>query len=132
VTKYEVDPETIVVEGLERRSQISAAVDQRAGRDGETAANAKILFTAKHLQARAGAGVHVELISRHNFFVFQPLLSEVAGGSIQPADAVSPPRSFLPGLAVRVSEIRKVDFSAKTVHVTVAVARSQPFPTISW
>jgi NADH dehydrogenase len=31
---------------------------------------------------------------------------------------VSPLRAFLPGVAVRVAEIRKVDFSAKTVHVT--------------
>ena len=76
------------------------------------------VFTAKHLQSRAGGDVRIELISRDNFFVFQPLLSEVAGGSIQPADSVSPLRAFLPGVAVRVAEIRKVDFSAKTVHVT--------------
>jgi NADH dehydrogenase len=76
------------------------------------------VFAAKHLHRRAGSDVHVELISQNNFFVFQPLLSEVAGGSIQPADAVSPLRSFLPGVAVRVAEVRKVDFAAKTVHVT--------------
>jgi len=63
--------------------------------------------------------VQIELISRHNFFVFQPLLSEVAGGSIQPADSVSPLRAFLPGVTVRVAEVRKVDFAAKTIHLTV-------------
>jgi NADH dehydrogenase len=77
------------------------------------------VFAAKYLQAHASGDVHIELISRDNFFVFQPLLSEVAGGSIQAADAVSPLRAFLPDVAVRVAEIRKVDFSAKTVHVTV-------------
>jgi NADH dehydrogenase len=77
------------------------------------------VFAAKQLQRHAGGDVHIELISRNNFFVFQPLLSEVAGGSIQPADAVSPLRLFLPGARVRVAEVRKVDFSAKTVHVTV-------------
>jgi NADH dehydrogenase len=77
------------------------------------------VFAAKQLQRHAGGDVHIELISRNNFFVFQPLLSEVAGGSIQPADAVSPLRLFLPGVRVRVAEVRKVDFSAKTVHVTV-------------
>ncbi len=76
------------------------------------------VFAAKKLRARAGGDVRIELISRNNFFVFQPLLSEVAGGSIQPADAVSPLRAFLPGVAVRVAEIRKVDFTAKTIHVT--------------
>lgn len=76
------------------------------------------VFAAKHLAARAGQDAQVELISRHNFFVFQPLLSEVAGGSIQPSDSVSPLRAFLPGVKVRVAEIRKIDFAAKTVHVT--------------
>ncbi|MEO1090482.1 MAG: FAD-dependent oxidoreductase [Pseudomonadota bacterium] len=75
------------------------------------------VFAAKHLQRRAGADVQIELVSRHNFFVFQPLLSEVAGGSIQPADAVSPLRSFLRGISVRVGEVRKVDFATKTVHM---------------
>ena len=62
--------------------------------------------------------------------MFQPLLSEVAGGSIQPADAVSPLRLFLPGVRVRVAEVRKVDFSAKTVHVTVG--RGNEITTVSY
>lgn len=79
------------------------------------------VFTAKHLQRRAGSDVEIELISKHNFFVFQPLLSEVAGGSIQSADAVSPLRSFLRGVGVRVGEVRKVDVATKTVHVTAGL-----------
>lgn len=75
------------------------------------------VFTARHLR-RAGPGVDVELISRNNFFVFQPLLPEVAGGNVHPSDAVSPLRLFLPGVTVRVAEVRKIDFAAKTVHVT--------------
>lgn len=76
------------------------------------------VFTAKHLRRRAGGNLEIELISRNNFFVFQPLLPEVAGGSIHPADAVSPLRLFLPGVSVRVADVRKIDFPAKTVHVT--------------
>ena len=76
------------------------------------------VFTAKHLRRRAGGDVHIELISRNNFFVFQPLLPEVAGGNIHPADAVSPLRLFLPGVSVRVAEVRKIDVASKTVHVT--------------
>jgi NADH:quinone reductase (non-electrogenic) len=76
------------------------------------------VFAAKNLRRRACGDVHIELISQNNFFVFQPLLSEVAGGSIQPADAVSPLRSFLSGVRVRVAEVRKIDFSAKSVHLT--------------
>lgn len=77
------------------------------------------VFAAKQLQKRAGRDASIELISRNNFFVFQPLLSEVAGGSIRDTDAASPLRAFLPGVRVRVAEIRMVDFAAKTVHVTV-------------
>ena len=76
------------------------------------------VFTAKHLRRRAGGDVHIELISRNNFFIFQPLLPEVAGGNIHPADAVSPLRLFLPGVSVRVAEVRKIDVASKTVHVT--------------
>jgi NADH:quinone reductase (non-electrogenic) len=88
------------------------------------------VFAAKHLRRRAGGDVEIELISRDNFFVFQPLLSEVAGGSIQPADAVSPLRAFLPGVTVRVAEVRKVDFSAKTVHLTVG--RGEEITTVPY
>jgi NADH:quinone reductase (non-electrogenic) len=76
------------------------------------------VFTAKHLRRYAGSGVDIVLISRHNFFVFQPLLPEVAGGSINPGDGVTPLRRFLPGVAVMVAEVREIDFGAKCVHVT--------------
>jgi NADH:quinone reductase (non-electrogenic) len=59
------------------------------------------------------------LISRHNFFVFQPLLAEIAGGSINPADGVTPLRRFLRGVAVMVAEVREIDLGAKTVAVTL-------------
>ncbi len=77
------------------------------------------VFTAKHLQRWAGGDVEILLISRHNFFVFQPLLPEIAGGSINPGDGVTPLRRFLPGVSVMVAEIREIDLGAKTVHVTV-------------
>ncbi len=78
------------------------------------------VFTAKHLRRRAGNDVDIVLINRHNFFVFQPLLAEIAGGSINPADGVTPLRRFLPGVAVMVAEIREIDLGAKTVHVTLS------------
>jgi NADH:quinone reductase (non-electrogenic) len=81
------------------------------------------VFTAKHLRRRAGDDVDVVLISRHNFFVFQPLLAEIAGGSINPADGVTPLRRFLPGVAVIVAEVRKIDLTAKTVAVALGPGR---------
>ena len=80
------------------------------------------VFTAKHLRRHAGSHVNIVLISRHNFFVFQPLLPEIAGGSINPSDGVTPLRRFLPGVAVIVAEIREIDVGAKTVNVTLGRA----------
>lgn len=80
------------------------------------------VFAARRLHQLARGRIAIELISRNNFFVFQPLLPEVAGGGVHPADAVVPLRLFLPGVRVRVAEVRKIDFAAKTVHVSVAHA----------
>jgi NADH dehydrogenase len=80
------------------------------------------VFTAKHLRRHAGRDVDIVLISRHNFFVFQPLLPEIAGGSINPGDGVTPLRRFLPGVAVMVAEVREIDLGAKTVNVTLGRA----------
>jgi NADH:ubiquinone reductase (H+-translocating) len=77
------------------------------------------VFTAKRLRRYAGSRVEVVLISRHNFFVFQPLLPEVAGGSITPSDGVTPLRRFLPDVEVMVAEVREIDLGAKAVRVTV-------------
>ena len=77
------------------------------------------VFTAKHLRRRAGPEVDIVLISRHNFFVFQPLLPEIAGGSINPSDGVTPLRRFLPGVAFTVAEVREIDLAAKTVALTL-------------
>ncbi len=43
------------------------------------------VFTAKHLRRIAGEKVEIVLISRNIVFVLQPLLAEIAGGSINPS-----------------------------------------------
>jgi NADH dehydrogenase len=77
------------------------------------------VFTAKHLRRQAGPEVEIVLISRHNFFVFQPLLAEIAGGSINPSDGVTPLRRLLRGVRFMVAEVQQVDLAAKTVAVTM-------------
>lgn len=77
------------------------------------------VFTAKHLRRRAGADVEITLISRQNFFVFQPLLPEIAGGSINPSDGVTPLRRFLPGVRFMAGEVQQIDLAAKTVTLTL-------------
>lgn len=74
-------------------------------------------FTAKYLRRRAPKELAIELINNTNYFVFQPLLPEVASGTISAPDAVTPLRLLLPGVKVRMAEVRGVDFSARQVHL---------------
>ncbi|NJO56542.1 MAG: FAD-dependent oxidoreductase [Rhodospirillales bacterium] len=71
------------------------------------------VFAARALRRHGGDDIRVELISRNNFFVFQPLLPEVASGEVHAADAVVPLRLFLPGVSVRVADVHKIDPTAK-------------------
>ena len=58
-------------------------------------------FTARHLKKLLKNKVSIELINRENYFVFQPLLPEVAGGSISAQNAVSPLRFFIRDIKIR-------------------------------
>ncbi|RYV03441.1 nucleotide-disulfide oxidoreductase [Shewanella sp. OPT22] len=75
------------------------------------------VFAAKYLSEIAGDEVDIELISERNYFVFQPLLPEVASGVINSQDAVTPLRLLLPKVKVRLAEVRGVDTEAKTVQL---------------
>ena len=57
----------------------------------------------------------VELINTNNYFVFQPLLPEVASGTISAQDAVVPLRALIKGVRIRQAEVVSVDKKAKTV-----------------
>lgn len=55
------------------------------------------LYTYKYLRRllRGTPGVHVTLVSEHNYFLFTPLLHEVATGSLSMGSVVEPIRSVL-------------------------------------
>ena len=53
------------------------------------------VFAAKTLQKLGRGQIEVELVNNNNYFVFQPLLPEVASSSINSADAVVPLRQLL-------------------------------------
>ena len=40
------------------------------------------LYAARNIQRLMGRNVDIEIVNRENYFVFQPLLPEVAGGAI--------------------------------------------------
>lgn len=75
------------------------------------------MFSAKELERRLGWKAEVELINQVNYFVFHPLLPEIAAGSISIRDAVSPLRQLLPGVRVRQGLIWDVDFERRIVTV---------------
>lgn len=74
-------------------------------------------FTAKYLRRYAVRDVEVELINDTNYFVFQPLLPEVAAGTINAQDAVTPLRLMLKGVKVRMAEVKSIDPEARQVHL---------------
>jgi len=67
----------------------------------------------KALEGRAD--VEVTLVSRENYFVFQPMLPEVISGTIGLTDVVSPLRRLLPRTSIHVREVESVDLERKTV-----------------
>jgi len=75
------------------------------------------VFAAKSLEKLGRGEVDVELVNNNNYFVFQPLLPEVASSSINSADAVVPLRQLLSNVQVRQAQVMGIDFAKKTVVV---------------
>ncbi len=76
-------------------------------------------FAAQRLQQRLGRdpGVEIALVNRDNYFVFQPMLPEVAAGSIEPSQIANPLRRMLPGVRFYGSEVASIDVIAKQVAI---------------
>ncbi len=70
------------------------------------------------LTRRRRKDLHVEVLSEENYFVFQPLLPEVAAGSINPNHVVNPIRDLLPRARFRCCHIEGVDRDRKVVLIT--------------
>ncbi len=69
-------------------------------------------------RALAGAPVHVTLIDRHNYHLFQPLLYQVATASLSPGDIASPIRWILrrqQNIRVLLANVREIDVGARRV-----------------
>ncbi|MGI8922973.1 MAG: NAD(P)/FAD-dependent oxidoreductase [Fimbriimonadales bacterium] len=76
------------------------------------------LYAAKALR---GTPAHVTLIDRRNYHLFQPLLYQVATGSLSPGDIAGPLRSILKkstNLHVLMDEILDIDPERKEVVLT--------------
>ena len=74
-------------------------------------------YTAKYLHKLLGKEHVIEIINRENYFVFQPLLPEVASGIINIQDAVLPIRLMLKGIDVHFAEVLDIDKTKQCVYV---------------
>jgi NADH:quinone reductase (non-electrogenic) len=81
------------------------------------------VFAAKALERLGRGKLDVELVNANNYFVFQPLLPEVAAASIHSADAVVPLRQLLRRVQVRQAEVMGIDFDKKSVIVVQGTRR---------
>jgi len=78
------------------------------------------VYTAKYLTSMIGKrqDIEVELLSEENYFVFQPLLPEVAAGGIAATHVVNPIRELVPRARFRCCRVQRIDFEHKCVLVS--------------
>jgi NADH dehydrogenase len=78
------------------------------------------LYTARELEKRLGAdsGVEITLVNRDNFFLFTPMLHEVAASDLDPTDIVNPIRRLLERTQLFVGNVEHIDLNAKKVTVS--------------
>ncbi|MGI0020163.1 MAG: NAD(P)/FAD-dependent oxidoreductase [Nitrososphaera sp.] len=79
----------------------------------------------KRLQSRfqSGPQVDITLVSRNNFFLFTPMLHEVASGMIDTRHIAAPVRALCQRARFYESEVESVDLEGKRVVITHAVGR---------
>ena len=85
------------------------------------------LFCARRLQKIKLNSFDIELISDNNYFVFQPLLPEVASGTISSSDAVTPMRQMLDKITYRNAEVNFIDLKNKKVGIIQGFRKREHF-----
>src|SRR2546423_4136756 len=78
------------------------------------------VYAAIHLEkllARVDA-VEICLVSRDNFFLFTPMLHEVAASDLEITNIVNPLRKLLHRVDVLVGDVHQIDLSAKRVSIS--------------
>ncbi len=83
------------------------------------------LEVARHLDRlfRHDDDVEITLVNRDNYFLFNPMLPEVAGSSIEAKHVVSPLRRFFRKVRFHEAEVERIDLAARTVTVAHGVTR---------
>ena len=78
------------------------------------------LYAAIELEKRLGrrSDVEITLVNRENFFLFTPMLHEVAAGDLDLATIVNPVRKLLRRTQFFCGEVRSIDLKQRIVNVT--------------
>lgn len=66
---------------------------------------------------RAEGERRVLLIAERNVLVFQPMLAEVAGASLNPTDVVNPLRHFCRGVVVWQGTVQRIDWAGRELEI---------------
>jgi NADH:quinone reductase (non-electrogenic) len=78
------------------------------------------LYAALHLQKSLGddPSVQVTLVNKENFFLFTPMLHEVAASDLDLSNIVSPVRTLLKKVAFFQGDVQGIDLDRRTVIVS--------------
>jgi NADH dehydrogenase len=78
------------------------------------------VYTALHLERTLAKrpGVEITLVSRDNFFLFTPMLHEVAASDLDITHIVSPLRTLLKRTAIFIGDIQSIDLEERRVRVS--------------
>src|SRR4051794_14336796 len=75
------------------------------------------LYTARELERKLDANLDVEitLVNRDNFFLFTPMLHEVAASDLDPSDVVNPIRKLLKRTHIFIGNVKAIDLKRQKV-----------------
>ena len=79
------------------------------------------IYTATHLQKlfkKHRDQYEIILVSRENYFTYQPMLAEVVAGSLGVLDSVSSLRSLLTRSTIYIREVSEIDLAERTVTLS--------------
>src|ERR671933_1181869 len=80
------------------------------------------VYTAMHLEKQLAhePNVDITLVNRENFFLFTPMLHEVAASDLDLAHIVNPLRKLLRRTSLFTGTVERIDVDARTVTVSHA------------
>jgi len=80
------------------------------------------LYTALELEKKLGTDVDITLVNKENFFLFTPMLHEVAASDLDLSAIVNPIRKMLRKTNFFHGEVEQIDLDSKKVYVSHGTA----------